>query len=79
MSLMIHLASVGKGLRRLNIFFLECARYQNIRLHLIDKINSVKPCSLDLMLFGDKTLPKNANQYIFDAVHCYIEESNRFS
>ena len=60
-------------------FFLECARYQNIRLHLIDKINSVKPCSLDLMLFGDKTLPKNANQYIFDAVHCYIEESKRFS
>ena len=60
-------------------FFLECPRFLHIRLKLIQSIEHFTTCSLNTILYGCNDLSFKDNIAIFDAVHSYINDSDRFS
>ena len=60
-------------------FFLNCPNYALIRTSMIQKVSTITTITLDTILHGNKHLSQNANNAIFDAVHLYIKDSNRFS
>ena len=59
-------------------FFIECPNYSDTRLQLFNAISCYCSVSLDTILHGTKKLSLIQNQSIFDAVHEFIEKSNRF-
>ncbi len=59
-------------------FFFECPQYTDIRLQLFSAISCYCLINLDIILHGSKKLTLIQNQSIFDAVHKFIEKSNRF-
>ena len=59
-------------------FFLECQRYLDIRHKLFNVIATYCQVTIDVILFGNSDLSINQNYDIFDAVHSYILESERF-
>ena len=59
-------------------FFMNCPLYQNIRIELFAAVRKHAVCSIETLLFGDVNLTNDANKSIFDAVHDFISQSNRF-
>ena len=60
-------------------FLFNCPNYAQIRNNMIQKISAITTVSLDTILYGNRHLSQNANYAIFDAVHEYTKDSNRFS
>ena len=59
-------------------FFFDCPMYEDIRNTLFAAVTKHTACNLETLLFGNKQLSIGVNRYIFDAVHTFIEQSNRF-
>lgn len=59
-------------------FFFDCPLYTGIRALMINKILRHTNCNLHVVLFGDSNLSLKDNRLIFDAVHQFILDSNRF-
>ena len=57
-------------------FLLQCNNYRELRELTIKTIRY--PLTLNLLLFGDRSLSDTENEKIFILVHKYIEKSNRF-
>ena len=60
-------------------FFLQCPRYNRIRENMLATIESICPCTLDTILYGDDNISEVKNRTIFEAVHNFICDSKRFS
>ena len=59
-------------------FFMECPLFTNIRDNLFTAVSRHTACTTQILLYGDTNLSDIVNFSIFDAVHDYITESNRF-
>ena len=59
-------------------YFLECPLYAGPRAELMEIINGITDCNINILLFGDKELNFGQNSIIFQSVHKFIEETNRF-
>ena len=59
-------------------YFLNCFRYDAIRMEMMRSIENIARFCLNTIMFGDKTKNYQINMSIFDAVHRYIEDSKRF-
>ena len=60
-------------------FFLNCPLYAAHRINMINVITAITDCNINIILFGDKNLDLLDNWIIFEAVHNFMEESNRFN
>lgn len=65
-------------------YFMECARYQNIRTQMINEgmailpsINRTGRIPLKTLLHGSDKLPYPDNVKLFDIIHTYIRKSGR--
>ena len=70
--------SCGDSVEDAYHFFLTCPRYRNERVNLINTISPLAPCSLNVLLYGDREVTEENNKKIFEAVHKYIIDSRRF-
>ena len=59
-------------------YFLECPRYAGPRVSLIEGINQLTDCNVNVILFGDRKLNLENNLLIFQSVHDYMKETKRF-
>ena len=63
-------------------FFTVCPLYNASRIDLYAKlfnIPNLSPISIELLLYGDPSLPDQPNQSIFNLVHHFILQTNRFN
>lgn len=60
-------------------YFLECQMYSILRDRLFQTIMNITSVSLGIILYGNSRLTLKENIDIFQAVHEYIEKSNRFN
>jgi hypothetical protein len=60
-------------------YLLVCPLYATHRVTMLETVNQVAYPNLKLLLYGDQSLPREANQTVFSAVQRYIDETNRFS
>ena len=60
-------------------FFINCHHYDELRLQLFNAVSAYCTASLETILLGNENLEVEQNRAIFDAVHCFIEKSNRFT
>ena len=60
-------------------FLLECVLYVHQRESMLSKITGFVAVTTDLLLFGDLNLPFEQNKIIFEAVHVFLKETERFS
>ena len=59
-------------------YLFKCPLYNDIRAKLISDVSQHTACSIDILLHGDRTLSLEANRRVFDAVHNFICDTNRF-
>ena len=59
-------------------FFLECQRYNNIRIVMLNALNSYCMPNINIILFGVADSDFHTNCQIFPAVHKFILDSKRF-
>ena len=59
-------------------FFLECPNYTDLRMQLFNAISAYTNVTLEIILHGNNNLNLALNKAIFDAVHLFIERSERF-
>ena len=60
-------------------FFMHCPLYHNIRTELFTTITKHTACNMEILLHGDASLSEDANKSIFNAVHRFIHDSDRFT
>ena len=60
-------------------YFLSCPQYNDIRPDLIASISKVTNVKIRTILFADSSLKLKDNITIFDAVHQYMQLSQRFN
>ena len=60
-------------------FFLYCPNYIAIRELMINVINQITDVNIHNILYGDSNVSLELNKRIFDSVHRYILNSNRFA
>ena len=68
----------GTGVEDSEHFFMKCPLYHTSRQRLIQIITDISVFNIDVLLFGDENLDIEQNCVIFDAVHEYILQSERF-
>ena len=61
------------------LFLLECPRFQQMRLDMMNIISTISEPSLNTLLYGDKNLDNHANEVIFLTVQQFISQTKRFS
>ena len=59
-------------------FFFSCPLYYTQRLKLADSLNAISTFTLEILLNGDDNLDYESNVVLFQAVHDYIKDSERF-
>ena len=59
-------------------FFFECLHYNAICRTMIDQIEEILPCSLNIILYRSNKIADQLTHTIFDAVHKFIYDSKRF-
>lgn len=59
-------------------FFFHCRYYTAQRQELLTAISVYQTPNLDILLYGDTSLPNEANEKIFESVHKYIFKTKRF-
>ena len=60
-------------------FFMECPQYNLKRQSLVRSVTRLTDMSVCNLLFGDQNLTLEENKIIFDAVHHYIRDTERFA
>ena len=63
----------------LNKDLLECPRFQQMRLDMMNIISTISESSLNISLYGDENLDNHANEVIFLTVQQFISQTKRFS
>ena len=69
----------GHPLENAHHYLLDCPLYVIQRLILMTEISSLTNIVSEILLFGDKRLTVHENQRVFDAVHKFILNTNRFT
>ena len=59
-------------------FLLECPRFQQMRLDMMNIISTISEPSLKTLLYGDENLDNRANEIIL-SVQQFISQTKRFS
>ena len=59
-------------------FLLSCPLFVLQRAAMIRSVSRVSACTVDILLNGNSTLSLEENKIIFDAVHNYIIQTERF-
>ena len=59
-------------------FLFTCLNYVDIRHNLIDIVTNFCDAAVDTLLYGNSSLSYGNNVAIFDAVHRFIIDSERF-
>ena len=59
-------------------FFFHCTNFTQQRVELITEVSTYINPSLNILLYGDQTLSFEQNATIFQAVHKYISNTQRF-
>ena len=83
-SLNLHLPDVepvcvcGAKYEDVNHFFMSCPNYNDIRRNLKQSVTSVTKFDLKTVLHGNQELDVDEKHVVFDAVHKFILESQRF-
>ena len=62
-----------------NHFLLQCPRFQQMRLDMMNIISTISEPSLNTLLYGDENLDNHANEVIFLTVQQFISQIKRFS
>ena len=70
--------SCGVAHENASHFFISCPNYTQIRTFLRNKLEPVCKFELNIMLYGSSNLTTVENKLVFDAVHEFIVESQRF-
>ena len=70
--------SCGAHYENVHHFFIECPYYLDIRLNLFSVMSIYTEVTLDTILHGHFDLTIEQNKIVFDAVHSYILNSERF-
>ncbi len=73
------ICSCGALVEDAHHYFFTCPNYNNLRLQLFNGIAVYCDVTLNTILYGNPQFQLNINKAIFDAVHLYIEKSNRFA
>ena len=60
-------------------YYLHCPLYINERIKMNTAISNLTNITLHNLLFGDPELDLSTNKTIFEAVHTFILETNRFA
>ena len=68
----------GAKYEDVNHFFMSCPNYNDIRRNLKQSVESVTNFDLKTVLHGNQELGVDENHVVFDAVHKFILESERF-
>ena len=68
----------GAKYEDVNHFFMSCPNYNIIRRNLKQSVESVTKFDLKTVLHGHQELDEVQNHVVFDAVHKFILESQRF-
>ena len=61
-----------------NHYFLECPLYEDVRTVLLEEIEAICPVTMDCILQGCDNLNFDLNTSIFNSVHKFIKNTNRF-
>ena len=59
-------------------FRLECPKFQQMRLDMMNIISTISEPRLNTLLYGDKKLDNHANEVIFLTVQQFISQTKRF-
>ena len=59
-------------------YFLNCRLYAGPRAKMLESINAITDCNINILLFGDNNLNYALNCTIFQSVHKFIKNSRRF-
>ena len=59
-------------------YFLRCHKHTIQRLLLFDSLRNFLPLRLEILLYGNPNLTDAENEIIFESVHTFIKNSNRF-
>ena len=59
-------------------YFLRCHKYTIQRLVLFNSLRNFLPLRLEILLYGNPNLTDAENEIIFESVHIFIKNSNRF-
>lgn len=60
-------------------YFLRCNKYDNQRLALLNSLQTLRPISVELLLFGNPNAITEENNLIFASVQRFIKASDRFA
>ena len=69
----------GAMQENVNHFFMECRLFSEARNALRISIEQITIFDLKTLLYGNSDLTRGQNKAIFDAVHKYITDTNRFT
>ena len=69
----------GSPVEDANHYFFHCPRFTDIREDLLLAVAHFIQPSVKILLVGDPNLSLVQNKLIFDAVHKFIKDSNRFT
>ena len=61
-----------------DFYFLRCHKHTIQRLVLFDSLRNFLPLRLEILLYGNPNLTDAENKTIFESVHIFIKNSNRF-
>ena len=70
--------TVGSQHENMDHFFLCCTQFNVIKCHLIGDIQMVMLIDIDHILLGNPDYDVESNKRVFQAVHQYIMDSQRF-
>jgi hypothetical protein len=59
-------------------FFFDCLLYNDLLVILQNIVEPIAPFNISTLLFGDSNLDEVQNHRVFDAVHSFIIDSQRF-
>ena len=72
------MCSCGDGLEDALHYFMSCAHFADLRLHLREKVEFICNFDINTLLYGSQNLSDVENMLVFDAVHEFILDSKRF-
>ena len=83
LSLILHVkddcrCACGHSVESPKHYFLECPLHAGPRADLMQTINEITDCNINILLFGNKELNFEQNCIIFQSVHKFIKDTNRF-
>jgi hypothetical protein len=73
------LCACGEGDETAQYFFYDCSLHAAHRLIMMEELYKIDKFNLATLLYGDKDYDMPKNKRFFEAVHKFIEDTNRFN